>query len=353
MTHAWSRMCAVWQAKGLRGVACHAWVRFWMMFAGHGRAGRLAMRLAAWLASPQARQERLRWMKPCGYFSSTAIINAPRLRFGNHCFLDDGVVVCDLDETGEIILGDGVGILRDAIIHAKSGGKVVIGSYAYVHQRVILSAVKGSIYVGRRVQIASNCAFYPYNHGVELGIPIMQQPNTSSGDIVIGDDAWIGTGAIVLDGVRIGEGAVVGAGSVVTKSIPANAIAVGNPARIVMYRGMKKPHEKPSGAEFDAVMFRAPDGTIRFWNSGAERLYGWTRSEVLGKRSHALLQTLFPEPLPLIEECLNRAGYWEGELVHIRADGSRLNVWSRWELRFDDQGSMPIILEINYPAHAA
>lgn len=60
-----------------------------------------------------------------------------------------------------------------------------------------------------------------------------RQPLTTHGDIVIGDDAWIGTGSAILDGVTIGIGAVIGAGSVVTHDVPDYAIAVGNPARVV------------------------------------------------------------------------------------------------------------------------
>ncbi|MBN2177274.1 MAG: hypothetical protein JW722_06415 [Demequinaceae bacterium] len=51
--------------------------------------------------------------------------------------------------------------------------------------------------------------------------------------ITIHDDAWIGAGTIIMAGVTIGEGAVIGAGSIVTKDVPANTIAVGNPARVV------------------------------------------------------------------------------------------------------------------------
>ena len=111
-----------------------------------------------------------------------------------------------------------------------------VGDFSCLHPRTLLSAVKGSILIGARVQIAANCAFFPYNHGIDADTRIMDQPITSRGAITLADDAWIGTGVIVLDGVRIGEGAVVGAGSVVTKDVPSHAIAVGNPARILGYR---------------------------------------------------------------------------------------------------------------------
>lgn len=55
----------------------------------------------------------------------------------------------------------------------------------------------------------------------------------AAGPIVIGSNVWIGGGAIVLAGVTIGDNAVIGAGSVVTKDIPANSVAVGNPARVI------------------------------------------------------------------------------------------------------------------------
>ena len=67
-------------------------------------------------------------------------------------------------------------------------------------------------------------------------LPIRRQPISAKAPITILNEAWIGTGAIILSGVTIGEGAVVAAGAVVTKDIPAGAIAAGNPARVIKHR---------------------------------------------------------------------------------------------------------------------
>ena len=75
------------------------------------------------------------------------------------------------------------------------------------------------------------------NHGTALGQDISKQKwDTEKAGITIGDDVWIGANCVILPGVHIHNGAVIGAGSVVTKDIPANAIAVGNPAKIIKYR---------------------------------------------------------------------------------------------------------------------
>ena len=58
----------------------------------------------------------------------------------------------------------------------------------------------------------------------------------SRGDIVVGDDVWIGFGAAILSGVHIGQGAVIGAGAVVTKDVPPYCVVGGNPAKTIRYR---------------------------------------------------------------------------------------------------------------------
>ena len=87
------------------------------------------------------------------------------------------------------------------------------------------------------MEIAPNCAFYPYDHGIEPGQLVAAQPVRTKGGISIGDGAWLGFGVIVLDGVRIGKGAVVGAGSVVMHDVPDGAVAFGVPARVIKMRG--------------------------------------------------------------------------------------------------------------------
>ena len=95
------------------------------------------------------------------------------------------------------------------------------------------------------------------------------------------------------------------------------------------------------------VMVRDMESRIVLWSAGAEKLYGFTREEAVGKVSHTLLKTEFQEPLEEIEKKLTRTGAWEGELVHRKRDGARLVVASVWVLHRDAQCSPIRILEAN------
>jgi acetyltransferase-like isoleucine patch superfamily enzyme len=212
------------------------WARFWMLWASRSPSGRLAMRLAAWGAPPHRAKNYLARLSPAGFISPTATVHHPALRLGAHVFIGDRTIVYDGGGSGNIELGDKVHLYADACLETSQGGTVTIGAETTVHMRCQLMAHKGSIRIGRGVALAAGCALYPYDHGVERSMRIRDQPISSKGDIVIHDEAWLGTGVIVLAGVTIGEGAVVGAGSVVTRDIPDFAIAVGTPARIVKFR---------------------------------------------------------------------------------------------------------------------
>ncbi|MCB8976627.1 MAG: acyltransferase [Ardenticatenaceae bacterium] len=222
------------------------WSRFWMRFASLSWLGRMATRLATWGTPPYKARVYLARMNPLGFVSPEATISHPRLERSRNTFIGDRVTIFQSRDGGPVVLAEGVHLYADITIETGEGGMVQLGAETHVQPRCMFSAYKGSIKIGRRVEIAPNCLFYPYNHGTEPGQSVRSQPLESRGDIVIEDDVWLGAGVTVLDNVRIGQGAVIGAGSIVTQDIPANAIAVGAPARVIKSREAGYPNEKDS-----------------------------------------------------------------------------------------------------------
>lgn len=212
------------------------WMRFWMRFAGLTPFGRLASRLAAFVAAPHKSRDYMARMNPKGFISPKAVIHTNDFHYGKNIYMDDRAVLFQRRNGGGIEFGDRVHIYRDSILETGFGGFLKIGTDSSIHPRCQLNAYVSSIEIGSRVMVAPNCGFYPYDHGIAPDLPIVNQPLESKGSIVVGDDAWIAFGTIVLGGVRIGHGAVVGAGSVVTRSVPDNAVAIGNPAKVVKLR---------------------------------------------------------------------------------------------------------------------
>jgi PAS domain S-box-containing protein len=97
----------------------------------------------------------------------------------------------------------------------------------------------------------------------------------------------------------------------------------------------------------DAILVRNAQDLIAYWNAGAAEVYGYMPDEALGHRAHELLHTEFPEPLNAIFETLRCEGRWSGELVHIRKDGTKIAVSSRWVADRDGQRNIRAILETN------
>ena len=97
----------------------------------------------------------------------------------------------------------------------------------------------------------------------------------------------------------------------------------------------------------DAIFVRDTDNRITFWNEGAVRRYGWTAAQALGKATYDLLQPQSSQPIEQINAELLANNFWEGELVHTRADKSCITVDSRWALLRDAQGQPHAVLEIN------
>jgi PAS domain S-box-containing protein len=97
----------------------------------------------------------------------------------------------------------------------------------------------------------------------------------------------------------------------------------------------------------DSIFVRDMNDVITYWNRGAQELYGWTSEEATGQVSHQFTQTIFPAPLEEINKQLLDTGRWEGELIHLKRDGSRVVVASRWSLQRDELGRPAVILETN------
>jgi len=97
----------------------------------------------------------------------------------------------------------------------------------------------------------------------------------------------------------------------------------------------------------DAIFVRDMNGTVRYWNRGAEELYGWPAEQAVGRAIQELLKSAFQVPLEQIEREIIGAGRWEGELLQTKKDGSQVVVASRWSLQRDESGAPIAILVIN------
>jgi len=106
-----------------------------------------------------------------------------------------------------------------------------LGDYSEIGMGTVISAVE-KIKLSKYVGIGPYCAIYDNNHKMpwKLG-----DENLVTAPIEIGEGSWIGTHSVILKGVKIGKNVTIGAGSIVNNSIPDNAIALGNPARIVRH----------------------------------------------------------------------------------------------------------------------
>lgn len=97
----------------------------------------------------------------------------------------------------------------------------------------------------------------------------------------------------------------------------------------------------------DAILVRELDGTLQYWNQGAEEMYGYTIEDIKGRHIHELLKTEFPKPKEQIDQEVLSAGRWDGELTQYTKDGRRIIVDSRQVPKTDGQNKTFKILEIN------
>ena len=132
--------------------------------------------------------------------------------------------------------------------------------------------------------------------------------------------------------------------------------ASGAPSSGAPSSGAQQPLAADLFSAFDmgAAILRTPDGTILHWSAGCERLFGVPPGEALGRTSHELLGTRFPDGgrRSVVEELL-RTGEWQGELRHRRRNGQPIVVASHWILRRDPADGQPAaVLELHTDATA-
>lgn len=131
-------------------------------------------------------------------------------------------------------------------LHIGKGGnlwapnKIVIGDNVYIGKDVYIEC---DCDIGSNTLIANQVRFAGRNdHDFkQVGVPVrfsnwVGDNPSSSLDLIIGSDVWIGVGSIILSGVNIGTGAIIAAGSVVVRDVPDYGIVAGNPARLIKYR---------------------------------------------------------------------------------------------------------------------
>jgi acetyltransferase-like isoleucine patch superfamily enzyme len=132
---------------------------------------------------------------------------------------------------GDIEFGNGVTLVGDVVpleFVAHKGARILVGDHTFINYGTSIAAHK-QIEIGRHCLLGHHLLIVDRNeHGVE-----QREVAPPAAPVIIEDHVWIGSHVIILPGVHIGRHAAIGAGSVVTRDIPANCLAVGNPARVV------------------------------------------------------------------------------------------------------------------------
>ncbi|GAB3279865.1 hypothetical protein GCM10027456_72490 [Kineosporia babensis] len=153
------------------------------------------------------------------------LARADGFEFGERCFVSEAASV----QNDELRLGSGSYVAAGAYLSGtlSTGRDCSINAY---------TVVRGAVTLGNAVRIGAHTSILGFNHTMDdPDVEVFRQPLKSQG-ISIGNDVWIGSHVVILDGVVVGDRSVIAAGAVVTKDVAAGAVVGGNPARLLRWR---------------------------------------------------------------------------------------------------------------------
>lgn len=174
---------------------------------------------------------------------AVSIVEKKYLTIGSCVKLHDGVYIDALSIDG-VHIGNDVILGRNSRIEC-TGSLSSIGKGISIGNRTTFGndcffGAAGGIQIGEDVVAGQYIRFHSENHNFEDTTRLIREQGVSHKGIIIGDNCWIGSGAVFLDGSEIGDGVVVAAGAVVTRKFPSNVVIGGIPAKILKSREKKE-----------------------------------------------------------------------------------------------------------------
>ena len=173
---------------------------------------------------------------------------ASRIRLGHGSYLDEGVYIHACP--GGVEIGPNTLVMHGAVLHVynfrglphagiRIGRDSLIGEYSVIRGQ-------GGVTLGDRVYTSPGTQIIAVNHVFDdPARPFVDQGITAEG-IIIEDDVWLGSNAVITDGVRVGRGSVVAAGAVVTRDVPPHTVVGGVPARVIRSVGQSPQADAPA-----------------------------------------------------------------------------------------------------------